>query len=113
MIAKLFNGKSAETVLLFLYAYNEGYANEISKFSGISLNSIQKQLTKFENAGLFVSQFKGKTKMFLWNPRYPFLKEFKLFLKKVFMYLPEKEMEQYNAKRKRPRKSDKKLKEIK
>ncbi len=107
MIAKLFNGKSAEAVLLFLYAYNEGYANEISKFSGISLNSIQKQLIKFEDSGLFVSQLKGKTKMFLWNPRYPFLEEFKLFLKKVFLYLPEDEMKNYNIKRKRPRKGDK------
>ena len=107
MIAKLFNGKSAETVLLFLYAYNEGYASEISNFSGISLSSIQKQLIKFENAGLFVSQLKGKTKVFIWNPRYPFLEEFKLFLKKVFLYLPEKEMNNYNKKRKRPRKGDK------
>ncbi len=109
MIEKLFNGKSAEAVLLFIYAYNEGYAYEISRFSKISLNSIQKQLIKFESSGLFVSQLKGKTRIFTWNPRYPFLEEFKQFIKKVFLYLPEEETKHYYSKRKRPRKTDKEL----
>ena len=109
MIDKLFGGKSAEAVLLFIYAFDEGYASEIASFSGIALNVIQKQLLKFEDAGLLVSQNKGKTRMFMWNPRYYFLNEFKEFLKKVFMALSEDEMKKYYELRKRPRKGDKTL----
>lgn len=109
MIEKLFGGRSAEVVLLFIYAFDEGYASEIASFSGISLNVIQKQLLKFEDSGLLVSKNKGKTRMFMWNPGYYFLDEFKAFMKKVFMSLPEEEMKKYYAIRQRPRKGDKVL----
>jgi hypothetical protein len=109
MIEKLFGGKSAEEVLLYFYAFDEGYASEIASFSGFSLNVIQKQLQKFEDSGLLVSKKIDKTRVFFWNPRYYFLDEFKAFIKKVFMSLPENELKKYYEVRKRPRKGDKKL----
>ena len=109
MIDKLFGSKSAEDVLLFLTAFEEGYARKIALFYGTSLNVIQKRLAKLEDAGVLVSTMKGRTKLYVWNPRYPFLKEFQAFLKKVFLYLPEETAEKYRQQRRRPRKGDKKL----
>ncbi len=107
MIEKILGGKSAEAVVLYMYAFDECYAREVSQFSGMALNTIQKQLEKFEDAGVLVSLKKGRTRMFLWNPRYPFLTEFLAFIEKVFLSLPEKEKERYFSIRKRPRKQGK------
>ena len=109
MIEKLLGSKSSENVLLFLTAFEEGYAREIAFFYGTSLNVIQKQLAKLEDAGVIVSTMKGRTKLYVWNPRYPFLKEFQMFLRKVFLYLPEETAEKYQQSRRRPRRSDKRL----
>ena len=109
MLAKLLGGETAEKVLLYMTAYEEGYARQISRVFGIAFDSVNKQLKKMEDAGILVSIMKGRTKVFSWNPRYPFLAELKAFLKKAHDYLPEEEKEKYYRQRTRPRKSDKKL----
>lgn len=109
LIEKLLGGKSAEEVLLYIYAFGEGYGAEISSFSGISLNVIQKQLSKFEDAGLLVSMLRGRTRIFKWNPRYPFLSEFRQFIEKVFLAQSQENIKHYYSQRKRPRKAGKKI----
>ncbi len=109
MLAKLLGGETAEKVLLYMTVYEEGYARQISRVFGIAFDSVNKQLKKMEDAGILVSIMKGRTKVFSWNPRYPFLAELKAFLKKAHDYLPEEEKEKYYRQRTRPRKSDKKL----
>ena len=109
MIEILLGGKSAKAILFYLYAFDEGYATEISEFSEMALNVIQKKLIRFEDSGLLVSKRRGKTKIFFWNPRYRFLVEFKNFIKKDFLSLSDEEMQSYYAKRQRPRKGDKRL----
>lgn len=109
MIGKLFGSSTAEKVLFYLTAYQEGYASVIAKTFEIPLNMVQKQLVKFENASLLVSVLKGRTRVFCWNPRYPFLKEFKAFLEKAFEFIPEEEKEKYYRQRQRPRRTGKPL----
>lgn len=106
MVDKLFGGKTAKEILFYIYSFNEGYATEISKFSGISLSIVQKQLIKFEDIGILVSNFKGKTKMYMWNPRCFYLDELKALLKKIFLTMNNEDRERYNTLRRRPRKSD-------
>jgi predicted transcriptional regulator len=48
----LFGSESAYKVLMFLQNYEKGYASEIAKTYGISLNQIQNQLNKFEDLGI-------------------------------------------------------------
>jgi len=57
--------------------------------------------------GILVSLYKGRTRLFHWNPRWPFQAEFRQFLAKVYEYLPENEKEIYKILR-CPRRGDKK-----
>jgi len=109
MLEKLFGSKSAEMLFYFMLVYEKGYARKISEVFGISLNSIQKQFLKFEEAGIFVSFLEGRTRVFQWNPRYPFLIELKALIRKSYEYLPDSEIEKYFKSRTRPRRTGKPL----
>jgi len=107
MLNKLFGSRSAELVFYYLFVYEKGYATKISRLFGISLNTIQKQLIKFEEAGVLVSFLEGRTRVFRWNPRYPFLPELKALLEKALDYLPDSEKSKYFRERTRPRRTGK------
>jgi predicted transcriptional regulator len=61
MLEPLLGSKSAEKVLIFIEARDEGYAREISRFFTIALNPVQKQVDKLEMGGVLVSFSKGRT----------------------------------------------------
>jgi len=42
-----------------------------------------------EQGGVIVRQAQGKTQVYQFNPRYPFLDELKAFLKKAYSSLPD------------------------
>ena len=67
------------------------------------LSVVQKQLKRLKDGGIIVSQPKGRTRLFLWNPRYPFRKELQSLLEKSFEFMPETEIKKYYRKRQRPR----------
>jgi hypothetical protein len=96
-------------VLFFLLTYGEGYAKQMSDTFGISINGIQQQLRKLEEGGVLVSQLKGKTRIFTFNPNYAFLSELKNLLSKAMKMIPVKDVELYYRKRTRPRKTGKPL----
>ncbi|MGE3758764.1 MAG: hypothetical protein AB7H97_13475, partial [Pseudobdellovibrionaceae bacterium] len=60
---------------------------------------------RLEDGGVIVSQTKGRTRLFLWNPRYPFCKELQTLLEKSFEFMPESEIKKYYRKRQRPRRT--------
>jgi transcription initiation factor IIE alpha subunit len=107
MLAKLFGSRSAELVLYYISVYEKGYATRISNLFGLSLNSVQKQLIKFEETGILVSFLEGRTRVFRWNHRYPFLPELQALLVKALKYLPDSEKSQYFRERTRPRRTGK------
>ncbi|MCP4749254.1 MAG: winged helix-turn-helix transcriptional regulator [Proteobacteria bacterium] len=109
MLDTLFGSRTAEMVFFYLLAYKKGYARRIASVFGMSLNSVQKQLLKFEKAGVLVSFLEGRTRIFQWNPRYPFLTELQALLEKAFQYLPEPEKSKYFKERTRPRRTGKPL----
>lgn len=94
-------------ILMFMANYGEGYAREIARTFGVSLSPVQGQLRRFERAGLLVSRLIGNTRLYSWNPRYPFLGEVQALMSKVLTYLPESEKKKYFSKRRRPRRSGK------
>jgi DNA-binding transcriptional ArsR family regulator len=106
----VFGNATAERVLLYLEQYGEGYPKAIAdNFGELSLSMVQRQLERLERAGLLVSVLKGRTRLFTWNPRYPFLGEVRALLRKALRSLPEDERRRYFAERRRPRRTGKPL----
>jgi len=103
MIESLLGSKSAERVLIYVFAREEGYAREIASFYKTDLKSIQMQLDKFEKSGVLVSQTIGRTRPYVFNPRYPFLRELKALLEKALSFYPESDREELLMNRRRPR----------
>jgi len=109
MIEPILGSRSSEQVLIFLVAREKGYATEIAKFYGAELFAIQKQLERLENSEVLVSRNVGRTRVFEFNPRYPFLNELKGLLEKALSYYPNEIKEKLLMNRRRPRKKDKPL----
>ena len=109
ILKNLFGNLTAERVLLFLANYGEGFAMEIARTFGSPLSMVQKQLKRLEGGGILVSQLKGKTRLYKWNPRYPFLKELLQLLNKSLESLSENDTEKYYLNRTRPRRAGKPL----
>jgi hypothetical protein len=83
---------------------------EMSRLFNSPLDPLQKTFRKLEDGGLLVSFKEGRTRVFQWNPRYPFLKEIQALAVKAYRYLPPPMQELYQPfKRKRPRKTAKPL----
>ena len=109
MIEPIVGSKSSEQVFIFLIARNEGYATEIAKFFGADLYAIQKQLARLENSEVLFSKKIGRTRVYQFNPRYPFLEELKGLLERVLSFYPSDIQENLVMNRRRPRKKDKPL----
>jgi hypothetical protein len=103
MIESLLGSKNAERVLIYIFAREEGYAREISSFYKTDLKSIQMQLDKFEKSGVLVSREVGRTRPYVFNPRYPFINELRNLLEKALSFYPEEEQEELKMNRRRPR----------
>jgi predicted transcriptional regulator len=109
MLTPLFGNESSERVLVFLLARNEGYAREIAQVFQTNLYAIQRQLDKLEAGGVLVSRTAGRTRLYQFNPRYPFLLELKQLLEKAFSFYPQEIRQELIMNRRRPRKRDKPL----
>jgi DNA-binding IclR family transcriptional regulator len=108
MLETLFGGATAEKVLLYLASYGEGYAKEIADRFSIPFSMVQKQLMKFEAAGLLASQLKGRTRVYVWSPRFPLKDETLALLQRALEFLPSGERQRYfQAGRRRPRRPGK------
>jgi len=109
MLEAIFGSKNRERVLQFILANGDGYAKEIADFYGTSLDPIQKQLEKMELGGVLVSKSVGRTRLFVFNPRYAFLNELKALLERAREYYTPEEIERLTMGRKRPRRAGKPL----
>jgi len=92
---------------MFIYAREEGYPREIARFYDTDLSPIRKQLDKLENGGILASRVAGRTRIYTFNPRYPFLKELKGLLKKALSFYPPEDQEKLLMIRRRPRRRGK------
>lgn len=73
------------------------------------MTPIQNQLNRLEIGGILINQQIGKTRVFSFNLRYPFLKELLALLEKSIEFLPESEKNELILYRKKPRRSGKPL----
>ncbi|MCG8368971.1 MAG: winged helix-turn-helix domain-containing protein [Proteobacteria bacterium] len=106
----LFGGKAAAKVLLFIENYGDGYASRIAKTFDMPLSEVQKQLAKFERAGILVSRMVGTSRIYTWNPRDPALQGLRELLRQTLEEgIPEKTLLQFYRQRQRPRRQGKAL----
>jgi hypothetical protein len=109
MLQPILGSENIERVLVFIFARNEGYATEIARFFETDLYGIQNQLDKLETGGVVVSHLAGRTRIYTFNPRYPFLKELKSLLEKALSFYPADVREKLLMNRRRPRRRGKPL----
>ena len=109
MLEPIVGSKSSEQVFVFLVARETGYATEIARFFDADLYAIQRQLERLDNAEVLVSRKVGRTRVYQFNPRYPFLYELRSLLEKALSYYPDEVKESLVMNRRRPRKRDKPL----
>jgi DNA-binding transcriptional ArsR family regulator len=107
MLEGLLGTANREKVLLFLLAREEGYPREVASFYDTDLRSIQNQFEKLEAGGVVYSRKVGNTRLYEFNPRYPFLDELRPLLEKALSFYPESERERLTMNRKRPRRAGK------
>jgi hypothetical protein len=111
MMEHLFGNAVIEKVLFYLLKNKTCYSSELRRVFQCSLYSFQMALARLEKGGIVVSQKQGKTLVYQFNPRYPFLQEFEQFLEKAYSYFPEEIRLKYYEPliRKRPRRRGKPL----
>jgi hypothetical protein len=109
MLEALLGSANCERVLIYLVARNEGYARGIARFFDTGLGPVQKQLEKLEAGGVLFSGLIGRTRMYGFDPRYPFLQELKGLLEKALSFYPEEMRDLLLMNRRRPRRRGKPL----
>jgi len=109
MLEPIIGSEVRELILIYLAARKQGYAREIAAFYKKSLSPIQKQLDRLENGNALVSFSSGKTRVYSFNPRYPFLEELLNMLNKAVAFLPKEKQNELLLVRKRPRRKGKPL----
>lgn len=108
---QLFASHIVEKILFYMIANQKCFAAELRQCFGIPIFGIQRALTRLEKQGILASVIEGKTRMYYWNPRYPFLTDFKNLIEKAYSSLPDDIKKEYYERtiRKRPRKKGKPL----
>jgi len=111
MLELLFNNQNTERVFFTLLKQKKCYAKNLSKTFGTAIFGFQNTLLKLEKIGILISYKEGNTRLFLFNPRYPFLKELTRFLEKAYQFLPKEIIKKYyeDSGRTRPRRTGKPL----
>lgn len=102
MLEGLFGGRNASRVLLFLENYGDGYATEIARTYGVALRPVQAQLDRFERAGFLVSRLRGRTRLYVWSPRGPFVPKLRELLAVALAVVSPEDRKRYYRQRRRP-----------
>ena len=111
MLESLFGTPIIEKVLFFLMVNEKCYPSQLKSSFQLPLYSFQRALARLEKGNVIVSYREGKTLLYEFNPRYPFLAELKVFLQKAYEALPQEMRDKYYepSLRKRPRRQGKPL----
>ena len=109
MLEALFNNRITEKVFFFLVTSKEGHPRGIAAAYNGHPTSYINQLKKLERGGVLVSHLKGRTRMYSFNPRYPFKKQLEALLQTALSFMPAAEKKKYYTPRLRPRRAGKPL----
>lgn len=107
MLEALFGNKTAAQVMLYLFHYGEAYANGLARDMKITLSQVQKQLDKFEAAGILVSKKMGTVRIYSFNPKLGVTKKIKELIQVFYDSIPLEQREEMFHERRRPRRKGK------
>ncbi|MEZ4873394.1 MAG: winged helix-turn-helix domain-containing protein [Bdellovibrionales bacterium] len=107
MLVEIFGNKTAAMVMLYLYHYGEAYPTGLAKDMGITLSQVQKQMDKFDQAGLLVSKKSGTVRIYQFNPKSPVARKVKELVKIFYDGMGIEEREKLFQVRRRPRRKGK------
>lgn len=107
MIETIFGNVTAAKIMLYLFHYGEAYASGISRDMKITLSQVQKQLDKFEEAGILVSKSMGRVRIYTFNPKIAVTKKLKELIQVFYDAIPLEQKEELFAVRRRPRRKGK------
>lgn len=103
MLAKIFGNQTLAYIYLNLFHYGEIYSAMLEKNTGIGSRAILNQLNKMEDAGVLVSRQVGRTRLYQFNPKNPFVKPIKEIIHITYSNMNIKMKEQIFKERMRPR----------
>ena len=103
LLETLFGSKKIEKIFFYLLSNESCYGSLLATTFEEALSPFQKALDRLELGGILVSFLRGKTRVYQFNPRYPFLTELKLFLEKTYLFLPQEYKARYYEKQERTR----------
>lgn len=97
---------AASESLLFIAANGEGIAPQIAKTLGLSLATVQRQLLRFEDAGILERRNVGNAAVYSFSSRGKFANAFQTAVLQVYSDMTVSEKSRYVI-RKRPRRTGK------
>lgn len=106
MLEKILGSEVAAKCLLSLYRYEEIYPSAIANDFKLNKSAVQRQLERYEDAGILASKLVGKTRVYLWNGKSPVSNTLKNLVKIYYDDLTFDEKENYFPRR-RPRAKNK------
>ena len=109
MLEGLTGSAVVEQVLLYLANYAEGYPREIARTFGLNLSAVQGRLDRLERGGIVVSRMRGRTRLYVLNPRWAFRDELLALLRRALATVPPGETMKNYRNRTRPRRRGKPL----
>jgi hypothetical protein len=107
MLEGVFGNRTAEKVLLHVFHYGQIHASAIAQDLGLALNPIMGQLNRFEQAGVLVSKEMGRSRVYAFNPKSPFIGPVRELIRILYESIPLKDRELLFATRRRPRRKGK------
>jgi len=107
VLGELLGSRSAEAALLHLFHFGETYGRAVAADLGVSLDSVQRQLDRFERAGILVSKRQGRTLIYGWNPKSRFSSRLKDLVAAAYENIPLEHSARIFTERRRPRSKDK------
>jgi DNA-binding MarR family transcriptional regulator len=93
--------------MLYLFHYGEAYPSGIANDMSITLSQVQKQLDRFEEAGILVSKLMGRVRIYSFNPKLGVTKKLKDLIQVFYDAIPLDQKEQLFKARRRPRRKGK------
>lgn len=106
-LVALFGNRTAAKIMLYLFHYGDAYARGAARDLGIAVSAVQRQLDKFDAAGLLVSRMVGNTRVYSFNPRHPATGRLKDLIQVFYEAMTIRERERFFPTRRRPRRKGK------
>lgn len=103
----LFGGRAAEAVLLHVFHYGETFGRAVARDFAVSLDSVQRQLDRFERAGVLVCKSQGRTLVYSWNAKSRLAARLRDLVSVVHEGMGQEAKDRVFAERRQPRAKDK------